>query len=148
MGCAHFQLSQAGDNSMTQLGASSTALADDSGCECERCEKVSEVNVFGCPCMELERVEGVGIMSECGPSCGCGLQCGNRVSQSGIGFRLKIVRNIRKGWALYAAQLIQQGQFVCEYAGTSYQNLPFIFSSSVTYTLQNESLYYGSMKML
>ncbi|XVF06660.1 hypothetical protein REPUB_Repub06bG0069400 [Reevesia pubescens] len=107
------------DDSMTRLGASWVSVVDDSGCECERCEKVSEDNVIGCPCMELELegTEGFGIMSECGPSCGCGFQCGNRLSQKGIRVQLKIVRDVRKGWGLYAAQWIQQGQFVCEYAG-------------------------------
>ncbi|XP_022745384.1 histone-lysine N-methyltransferase SUVR3-like [Durio zibethinus] len=109
MGCA--------DDSMTRLGASWVGVVDASGCECERCEKVSEDNVIGCPCMELEWSEGMGIMSECGPSCGCGLQCGNRLSQRGIQVKLKIVRDVRKGWGLYAAQWIQRGQFVCEYAG-------------------------------
>ncbi|XVF06661.1 hypothetical protein REPUB_Repub06bG0069400 [Reevesia pubescens] len=106
------------DDSMTRLGASWVSVVDDSGCECERCEKVSEDNVIGCPCMELELegTEGFGIMSECGPSCGCGFQCGNRLSQKGIRVQLKIVRDVRKGWGLYAAQWIQQGQFVCEYA--------------------------------
>ncbi|XVE62503.1 hypothetical protein DITRI_Ditri06bG0122900 [Diplodiscus trichospermus] len=109
LGCAH--------DSMARLGTSCVSVVDESGCECQRCEKVSEDNVIGCPCMELEGSEGVGIMTECGPSCGCGLQCGNRLSQGGIRVKLKIVRDARKGWGLYAAQLIQRGQFVCEYAG-------------------------------
>lgn len=92
-------------------------MMDESGCECERCEKVSEDNVIGCPCMELEGEEGMGIRSECGPSCGCRLECGNRLSQRGIQVQLKIVKDVRKGWGLYAAQWIQQGQFICEYSG-------------------------------
>ncbi|XVF42605.1 hypothetical protein PTKIN_Ptkin01aG0377500 [Pterospermum kingtungense] len=117
MGRVYFLPSQVGDESVSRVGESCTTAVDDSGCECEVCEEVSEDNVVGCPCMELERVEGVGIMSECGPSCGCGLQCGNRLSQRGIGVKLKIVRDARKGWCLHAAQCIHQGQFVCEYAG-------------------------------
>ncbi|KAK8589832.1 hypothetical protein V6N13_088644 [Hibiscus sabdariffa] len=109
MGCAH--------DSMNRPGASWVSVVDESGCDCEKCEKVSEDNVIGCPCMELEGDEGMGIMSECGPSCGCRLECGNRVSQRGIRVKLKIVRDVRKGWGLYAAQCIQRGQFVCEYSG-------------------------------
>ncbi|KAE8678216.1 Histone-lysine N-methyltransferase SUVR3 [Hibiscus syriacus] len=109
MGCAR--------DSMIRPGASWVTVVDDSGCECENCEKVSEDNVIGCPCMELREDEGMGIMSECGTGCGCGLECGNRMSQRGIRFKLKIVRDKRKGWGLYAAQLIQRGQFVCEYSG-------------------------------
>ena len=119
MGCA--------DDLMTRLGASWVSVVDESGCECERREKVSEDNVIGSPCMELEGSEGVGIMSECGPSCGCGLQCRNRLSQRGIRVKLKIVRDVRKGWGLYVAQWIHRGQFVCEYAGTQFQNLAFLF---------------------
>ncbi|GMI65042.1 SET domain protein 20 [Hibiscus trionum] len=109
MGCSH--------DSMTRPEGSWVSAVDESGCECERCEKVSEDNVIGCPCMELEGDEGTGIMSECGPSCGCRLECGNRLSQRGIRVKLKIVRNTIKGWGLYAAQWIQRGQFVCEYSG-------------------------------
>ncbi|GLT87450.1 hypothetical protein SLE2022_055320 [Rubroshorea leprosula] len=84
------------------------------GCDCERCEKVSDENVFGCPCMDSEGLE---IVNECGPSCGCGLECVNRLTQRGILVKLKVVRDLRKGWGLYAAQSTQEGQFVCEYAG-------------------------------
>ncbi|KAB2005300.1 hypothetical protein ES319_D11G260400v1 [Gossypium barbadense] len=104
-------------DSMDLLGGSWVSVMDESGCECERCEKVSEDNVIGCPCMELEGDEGMGIRSECGPSCGCRLECGNRLSQRGIQVQLKIVKDVRKGWGLYAAQWIQQGQFICEYSG-------------------------------
>ncbi|KAK5785854.1 histone-lysine N-methyltransferase SUVR3 [Gossypium arboreum] len=109
MGCAL--------DSMDPLGGSWVSVMDESGCECERCEKVSEDNVIGCPCMELEGEEGMGIRSECGPSCGCRLECGNRLSQRGIQVQLNIVKDVRKGWGLYAAQWIQHGQFICEYSG-------------------------------
>ncbi|KAI9093700.1 hypothetical protein K1719_027149 [Acacia pycnantha] len=67
-----------------------------------------------CPCSNLA---GLDVANECGLSCKCGLQCGNRLSQKGISVRLKIVKDRRKGWGLYSDQLIQKGQFVCEYAG-------------------------------
>ncbi|KAJ0079479.1 hypothetical protein Patl1_23476 [Pistacia atlantica] len=90
---------------------------NDCGCECEKCFEVGDDNgVFGCPC--FSGVEDVGIVSECGPSCECGLECENRLSQRGIGFRLKIVRVLKKGWGLFADQFIPRGQFVCEYAAT------------------------------
>ncbi|XP_039063750.1 histone-lysine N-methyltransferase SUVR3-like isoform X2 [Hibiscus syriacus] len=108
MGCAR--------DSLIRPGASWVNMVDESGCECERCEKVSEDNVIGCACMELDGDEGMGIMSECRTSCGCGLECGNRLSQGGIRVKLKVVRDLRKGWGLYAAQWIQRGQFVCEYS--------------------------------
>ncbi|EOY10505.1 SET domain - like 10 [Theobroma cacao] len=111
MGCAYFQRSRVADDSMW------VSVVGESACVCERCLKVTEDNVIGCPCMELEGAEWMGILSECGPSCRCGLECGNRPSQRGIRVQLKIVRDVRKGWSLYAAQWIQRGQFVCEYAG-------------------------------
>ncbi|KAL9670870.1 hypothetical protein QQ045_008429 [Rhodiola kirilowii] len=45
------------------------------------------------------------------------MECGKRMTQRGICVRLKIVKNGRKGCGLYAAEFIQRGQFVCEYAG-------------------------------
>lgn len=57
------------------------------------------------------------IANECGPSCRCGLECANRLSQRGIRVKLKVVRDFIKGWGLHAAQSIREGQFVCEYAG-------------------------------
>ncbi|KFK37802.1 histone-lysine n-methyltransferase suvr3 [Arabis alpina] len=79
------------------------------GCECEKCEEGY------CECLGLEGMEEIG--NECGFGCGCGLDCTNRVSQKGILVRLKIVRDVKKGWCLYADQFIKKGQFICEYAG-------------------------------
>lgn len=56
-------------------------------------------------------------MRECGGSCGCGLDCGNRATRRGVCVRLKIVRDSNKGWGLHAAELVAKGEFVCEYAG-------------------------------
>lgn len=39
------------------------------------------------------------------------------MTQRGISVRLKIMRDEKKGWGLYADELIQEGAFVCEYAG-------------------------------
>lgn len=108
-------------NSMRLLGLESVSRMDDtvesvSGCECENCFEVGHGNeLFGCPC--FSGLEDVGIVSECGPSCACGPECENRLTQRGISVRLKIVRDVKTGWGLYADQLIQQGQFICEYAG-------------------------------
>lgn len=79
------------------------------GCECERCD-----GDIGCPCEGLDSFE---VTRECGLSCRCGVQCGNRVTQGGVSVRLKIVKDERKGWGLRAGELIRRGQFVCEYAG-------------------------------
>lgn len=85
-----------------------------SGCDCESCDYDSE-DQDGCPC--FYELNGSDMASECGPSCGCELECGNRLTQRGVSVKLKIVRDSRKGWSLYADQFIQKAQFVCEYAG-------------------------------
>lgn len=84
-----------------------------SGCDCERC---GDEDPDGCPC--FSEMDELDMANECGPSCGCGLECENRLTQRGVSVRLKIVRDRRKGWALYADQFIEKAQFVCEYAGT------------------------------
>lgn len=73
------------------------------GCGCERCDDE-------CSCVDE-------LTHECGPSCQCELDCGNRVSQRGLGVKLKIVKDVNKGWSLFAHQFIGVATFVCEYAG-------------------------------
>lgn len=83
------------------------------GCDCERCEG------HDCACWSGEGGEEAEVLvSECGPGCGCGPECGNRASQGGVEVKLKIVRDKEKGWCLFADQAIKKGRFVCEYAGT------------------------------
>ena len=67
-----------------------------SGCDCERCD---DEDPDGCPC--FYGMDELDMGNECGPSCGCGLECGNRLTQRGVSVRLKIVRDRRKGWGLY-----------------------------------------------
>lgn len=79
-----------------------------SGCECARgCGD-------HCPCLNAGEFL---LTLECGPSCKCESGCGNRVTQGGVTVRLKMVKDEKKGWGLYAAELIPSGRFVCEYAG-------------------------------
>ncbi|QHN86252.1 Coatomer subunit [Arachis hypogaea] len=53
---------------------------------------------------------------ECGPGCGCGPECGNRLIQNGVAVRVKIVRDARKGWCLHSDQWIRKKEFLFEYA--------------------------------
>ncbi|KAE8099747.1 hypothetical protein FH972_017703 [Carpinus fangiana] len=106
--------SSAGPNSAGRLCVEPVSLVDElgesvSGCDCQSCEDDDR-----CPCIGLN---GSDVASECGPSCGCGLECRKRLTQRGVSLRLKIVRDRRKGWGLFADQFIGKGQFVCEYAG-------------------------------
>lgn len=72
---------------------------------------------------------------ECGTSCNCELNCGNRETQKGVSVQLNIARVLNKGWGLFAAQFIHSGLFVCEYAGTFY-------SSSTSNCLLHHSLFF------
>ncbi|XP_010463834.1 PREDICTED: histone-lysine N-methyltransferase SUVR3-like [Camelina sativa] len=102
-------------DSVSEVGRFGVSLVDESGermcgCECERCEEGY------CKCLAF--TAGMEeIANECGSGCGCGSDCSNRVTQKGISVGLKVVRDEKKGWCLYADQLIKQGQFICEYAG-------------------------------
>ncbi|XP_021776044.1 histone-lysine N-methyltransferase SUVR3-like [Chenopodium quinoa] len=83
-------------------------VSDSVGCDCgEICDE-------DCSCAVLWGGE---MRTECGTSCDCELNCGNRVTQMGVSVELKIVRVEKKGWGLFAAQFIPEGKFVCEYAG-------------------------------
>ncbi|KAF3615242.1 putative 50S ribosomal protein L25-like [Capsicum annuum] len=80
------------------------------GCTCESCDLDSD----NCPCVDFDS----GLPTrECGPSCSCGLECGNRLTQKGISVKLKVVMDRRKGWSLCADELIPKGKFICEYTG-------------------------------
>ncbi|KAL6965708.1 hypothetical protein U1Q18_036763, partial [Sarracenia purpurea var. burkii] len=83
-------------------------VEDARGCECKRWN-----GELGCPCSNLD---SLGLTRECGSSCRCGLECGNRTSQRGVSVRLKVVKHGRKGWGLHAGQLIPRAQFVTKYA--------------------------------
>ncbi|PAV66331.1 hypothetical protein WR25_16099 isoform A [Diploscapter pachys] len=56
---------------------------------------------------------------ECHDECQCVEKgnCTNRVLQSGIQVRLKVVNMPNKGCGVIALEPVQKGQFVCEYAG-------------------------------
>ncbi|KAG9452084.1 hypothetical protein H6P81_004988 [Aristolochia fimbriata] len=91
--------------------AAASMAGIDSGCDCGVCYKDGSQ---GCPCSLDGLTE---VMTECGMSCNCELDCANRLTQRGVSVRLKIVKDKSKGWGLYANQFIQSGKFVCEYAG-------------------------------
>ncbi|KAK1296504.1 Histone-lysine N-methyltransferase SUVR3 [Acorus calamus] len=97
---AHFTYSSSADAAFD--------LGFDVGCRCEggACE--------GCACAEGV---GFGLKRECGRGCRCGSGCGNRETQGGVGARLRVVRDPRKGWGLHVAEFVREGRFVCEYSG-------------------------------
>uniref|UniRef100_A0A8C2KLH5 Histone-lysine N-methyltransferase SETDB2 n=1 Tax=Cyprinus carpio TaxID=7962 RepID=A0A8C2KLH5_CYPCA len=55
---------------------------------------------------------------ECGPWCGCARsRCQNRVVQKGLRVRLQVFRTPDRGWAVRCRDDLDQGTFVCIYAG-------------------------------
>ncbi|XP_077094229.1 histone-lysine N-methyltransferase SETDB2 isoform X2 [Siphateles boraxobius] len=55
---------------------------------------------------------------ECGPWCGCQKsRCQNRVVQKGLRVRLQVFRTLGRGWAVRCRDDLDQGTFVCIYAG-------------------------------
>ena len=68
-----------------------------SGCDCKRCD---DEDPDGCPC--FSEMDELDMRNEYELSCECELECENRLTQRGVLVRLKIVRDRRKGWGLYA----------------------------------------------
>ena len=86
---------------MSRLGVELVSLVDKlghsvSGCDCKRCD---DMDPNGCPC--FSEMDELDMGNRCGPSCGCGLECENQLTQQGVSMRLKIVRDRWKGWGLY-----------------------------------------------
>ncbi|KAF3796143.1 Histone-lysine N-methyltransferase [Nymphaea thermarum] len=91
------------------------------GCCCRECS-VGHDGRGGCPCLGfnelLSGVElSVGSRMECGNSCSCSIDCPNRPTQRGIAVKLRIVKHLKKGWGLHAAEFVPRGEFLCEYVG-------------------------------
>ncbi|CAI7836105.1 unnamed protein product [Closterium sp. NIES-53] len=93
-------------------------------CECKgACRSESKCacakrNRDGFPYVQGGRlVKARGIVMECGPSCGCGPACNNRVGQQGLRFHLEVYKTAHKGWAVRSWDLIPAGAVVCEYVG-------------------------------
>nr|GFA81351.1 histone-lysine N-methyltransferase, H3 lysine-9 specific SUVH4 isoform X2 [Tanacetum cinerariifolium] len=62
-------------------------------------------------------IEAKDVVFECGPNCGCGPGCINRVSQRKIEYQLEVFRTSDRGWAVKTKDLIPSGAPVCEYIG-------------------------------
>ncbi|RZC70723.1 hypothetical protein C5167_033882 [Papaver somniferum] len=113
--------------SLMKFGSNVTSLMSDStsGCVCKNCSEDTNGDIR-CPCSKLKPLSlsnmgsdssELGLMTECGPSCDCGVECKNRLPQRGVSVQVRIGKDARKGWSLYSAQFVPRGEFVCEYAG-------------------------------
>ncbi|XP_061993038.1 uncharacterized protein LOC133710914 [Rosa rugosa] len=57
-------------------------------------------------------------VKECWSKCGCNKNCGNRIIQQGISFKLQVFLTPEgKGWGLRTLEDLPRGAFVCEYVG-------------------------------
>ncbi|KAL8227447.1 hypothetical protein R6Q57_015031 [Mikania cordata] len=96
------------------------------GCDCKGYCK----NPKTCSCARLNGVdfpyvrsnggrliEAKDVVFECGPNCGCGPGCINRISQRGIIYQLEVFRTGDRGWAVKTKDFIPSGAPVCEYIG-------------------------------
>ncbi|XP_022863184.1 histone-lysine N-methyltransferase, H3 lysine-9 specific SUVH4-like isoform X2 [Olea europaea var. sylvestris] len=62
-------------------------------------------------------IEPKAVVFECGPNCGCGPDCVNRISQRPPNYRLEVFRTPRMGWGVRSWDYIPSGAPVCEYIG-------------------------------
>ncbi|MFQ6627297.1 hypothetical protein Gotur_006357, partial [Gossypium turneri] len=57
-------------------------------------------------------------IKECWIKCGCNKQCGNRVVQRGVNYKLQVfLTPDGKGWGLRTLENLPKGAFVCEFVG-------------------------------
>ncbi|PWA82982.1 SU(VAR)3-9-4-like protein (chloroplast) [Artemisia annua] len=96
------------------------------GCKC----KEDCTNSKTCACAKLNGgdfpyvqhrggrlIKAKDVVFECGPNCGCGPDCINRISQRKIKYQLEVFRTSDRGWAVKTRDFIPSGAPVCEYIG-------------------------------
>ncbi|XP_073098550.1 histone-lysine N-methyltransferase, H3 lysine-9 specific SUVH4 isoform X2 [Elaeis guineensis] len=101
-------------------------LANAVGCKC----KGDCIDPRTCACARLNGsdfpyvhkdggrlVEAKAVVFECGPTCGCSINCVNRTSQQGLKYRLEVFRTPKKGWGVRSWDTIPSGAPICEYTG-------------------------------
>ncbi|KAK7314426.1 hypothetical protein VNO77_32949 [Canavalia gladiata] len=86
------------------------------------CAILNEVDFPYVRCNGDRLIEARSIVYECGPSCGCKPNCGNKISQKGIKYQLEVYRTPKKGWGVRTWDFIPSGAPVCEYIGVVKKN--------------------------
>ncbi|PIA40061.1 hypothetical protein AQUCO_02500050v1 [Aquilegia coerulea] len=84
-------------------------------------------------------LKGKPVVFECGTSCRCPPTCRNRVSQSGLKYRLEIFRSRETGWGVRPLDLIPAGSFICEYTG-----VVLTMQQASIFAMNGDSLVYPS----
>jgi hypothetical protein len=89
--------------------------------------KESEIGflVGDCECMDLRHMGGDEpctsqrplFISECNVKCGCGVDCGNRVVQRGMRWKVEVFHTGRTGWGVRTQERIPKGAYVFELTG-------------------------------
>lgn len=75
----------------------------------------SKADDFAEPCKGHLRRK---VIKECWIKCGCNKQCGNRVVQRGVNYKLQVFLTADgKGWGLRTLENLPKGAFVCEFVG-------------------------------
>ncbi|CAI5449362.1 unnamed protein product [Caenorhabditis angaria] len=91
------------------------------GCECD-----FECNSENCSCLmngesnyseDAKVIRNSKPLLECHSDCSCQQNCGNRVVQKGIRKKLEIFSTNAKGFGVKTLEIIDENEFVCEYAG-------------------------------
>ncbi|KAK7848210.1 histone-lysine n-methyltransferase suvr3 [Quercus suber] len=84
--------------SASRLGVEPVSLVDELGhnvfgCDCDRCD---DEDPEGCPC--FSEMEELDMGNKYGPSCGCGLECENRLTQQGVSVGVGLRWRSVLGW--------------------------------------------------
>lgn len=109
-----------------QVGSNLNLPPTAGGCECKgyctnpRTCACARLNGFDFPYVRSNGgrlIEPKDVVFECGPNCGCGPGCINRISQRGIKYQLEVFRTSNRGWGVKTKDFIPSGAPVCEYIG-------------------------------
>ena len=96
-------------------GAASEAEEDLTGGGCSCVGAVCDP--AGCSCAHVGGGVDALPLVECGPACGCGAACANRVTQQRVSVPLLLRRTDERGWGVVADAPLPAGRFMCTYAG-------------------------------
>lgn len=86
------------------------------------------------------------LIYECGTSCKCMSSCKNRLSQTGLKFKLEVFKTRDKGWGLRSWDPIRAGSFICEFAGEVIDKTKFNDAENNDYVFDTSRAFDKSLK--